>query len=228
MLEPKYKYLQIALNRSLAEAKEVIAGLPASNRIIIEAGTVFIKRYGEAGIKFLVSQWQEKVGGQAYVLADMKCMDRGLTEVQAASRAGAKAITCLGLAPPETIDAFCAAGRQFGLQTAVDMLNVKFPFEILSKLKQLPDIVILHRGVDEATNREKMIPYHDIVKIKSTYNVFIAIAGGEEEKLVQRAFFNSADIAIVWQKFAQQPASAEQIAQKFLALIKGYALVKTR
>ncbi len=223
LLNPKYKYLQIAINRSYKEAQKIITSLPATERIIIEVGTVFIKRYGRQGIEFLVNQWRSKVGVKAYVLADMKCMDRGLTEVATAAQAGAQAITCLGVAPIETIDAFVSACRQFGLDSVVDMMNIKFPFEILQKLKQQPDIVVLHRGVDESQNKEKTIPYENIIKIKSVYNNLIAIAGGEDKRSVQRAFFNGADIAIVWQKFAQTPQQTTQIAQDFLSSIKSYA-----
>ena len=40
----------------------------------------------------------------------------------------------------------------------VDMMNVEFPFEVLQKLKHLPSVVVLHRGVDENnTNKSKQI-----------------------------------------------------------------------
>ena len=46
-LNPKKKYLQVALNSTLGEARKIINSLPVSDRIIIEAGTPLIKRYGE-------------------------------------------------------------------------------------------------------------------------------------------------------------------------------------
>ena len=42
-LNGKKRYLQIALNGDLADAQKIIARLPASDRIIIEAGTPLIK-----------------------------------------------------------------------------------------------------------------------------------------------------------------------------------------
>lgn len=58
-LNPKLHYLQVALNGSLEDAREIIFSLPKSDRIIIEAGTPFIKRYGEQGIR-QISQWYEQ------------------------------------------------------------------------------------------------------------------------------------------------------------------------
>ena len=58
-LNPKKRYLQVALNSTLEEAKKIIDSLPISDRIIIEAGTPLIKRYGEYGIR-QIRDWYEK------------------------------------------------------------------------------------------------------------------------------------------------------------------------
>ena len=42
ILDPKKAYLQIALNSTLDEARKIIAQLPRSERIIIEAGTCLL------------------------------------------------------------------------------------------------------------------------------------------------------------------------------------------
>ena len=77
MLNQRSKYLQIAFNRSLDEVKGMIAMLPASEKIIIEAGTPLIKRYGKKGIIALKDWWEEKLQKPGYIVADLKCMDRG-------------------------------------------------------------------------------------------------------------------------------------------------------
>ena len=43
-LNPKKHYLQVALNSTLEDAREIISQLPISDRIILEAGTPFIKK----------------------------------------------------------------------------------------------------------------------------------------------------------------------------------------
>lgn len=226
LLNRKNKYLQIAFNSSIFEVEKMINDLPQTDKIIIEAGTSFLKQYGMPGLSKISNLWRNKIGKGAYVVADMKCMDRGGTEVQAVSKAGASAVTCLGLAPIETIDDFIRNCSLAGIDSMIDMLNVNFPFEILQKLKKQPNIVILHRGVDEGEETKKQIPYHDINRIKSAYNTVISVAGGEDARDARRAFFNGADISIVWREINNEPENTAVIVNKFLASIKGYA--KTR
>lgn len=46
------------------------------------------------------------------------------------------------------------------MDSMIDMMNVDYPNNILRKLKKPPDVVILHRGVDEEKfNKDKPIPY---------------------------------------------------------------------
>jgi len=222
MLDRRSKYLQIAFNRSLDEVKEMINMLPASEKIIIEAGTPLIKKYGQEGIRALKNWWSEKIKKPGYIVADLKCMDRGFTEVRIAAEAGASAVTCLGLAPIETINEFIKECERIGIDSMIDMLNVEFPFEVLQKLKKLPTIVVLHRGVDEnEKNKEKQIPYDQIHRIKGTYSkVLISVAGGETPREVIRTFFNDADIAVVWRSFYESPGNTAELAREFLKLVK--------
>lgn len=222
ILDRRLKYLQIAFNRSLPEVETMINLLPPSDHILIEAGTPFIKKYGVRGISELVGIWESCLGRKGYIVADLKCMDRGFTEVEAAAKAGASAATCLGLAPIETIDDFIKSCQEVKIDSMIDMMNVEFPFEILQKLKKLPDIVVLHRGVDEQLNKEKMIPHHNINRIKGAYNILISVAGGENLKDVTRTYFNGAEIAVVWRSFFDEPSKVGELAEQFLTTIKGY------
>lgn len=65
-LNPKKHYLQVALNSTLDEAYRIINCLPISDRIIIEAGTPLIKRYGENGIQQIYQWWQEHLTGKSF------------------------------------------------------------------------------------------------------------------------------------------------------------------
>lgn len=214
MLNKKKHYLQIAFNRSMDEVQEMVALLPRSDRILVEAGTPFIKNYGRRGIAAIKAWWP------GYIVADLKCMDRGSAEVGMAARAGASAATCLALAPIATIDSFIAECKNNNIDSMVDMMNVKFPFEILQKLKKLPDVVVLHRGVDEGEEKARVIPYYDINRILGTYSVFISVAGGESFKEVRRAIFNDANISVVWRSFYEKPEKTAELAQEFLKELK--------
>jgi 3-keto-L-gulonate-6-phosphate decarboxylase len=101
------------------------------------------------------------------------------------------------------------------------MMAVPYPLEVLRQLKRLPEVVILHRGVDEERfNPEKEIPFHEIQRIKSNYDIMIAIAGGDTFQEVQRAIFNDADIVVVWKSFYQNTGQTVKLAEQFLKEIR--------
>jgi bifunctional enzyme Fae/Hps len=267
ILNHRKKYLQVALNSTLEEARNIIFQLPASDRILIEAGTPLIKAYGghairqirdwadqrflfsgiDAGLRksgdlfdlaaeamagnLPVSNYppQKKIDfkkqknefGAPYIVADLKTMDRGDREAEIAARSGASAAIALGLAPIETIDSFIASCQNYGIDSMIDMMNVEYPIGVLRKLKKLPDVVIVHRGVDEERfNKEKMIPFYEIHRVKGAYNIMLSIAGGDTIREVQRAIFNDADIVVVWKEFYQKTADTAALAKKFLEEIK--------
>lgn len=165
---------------------------------------------------------KKEIAFTPYIIADLKCMDRAFTEVEAAASAGASAATCLGLAPVETIDAFIKRCEEIGIDSMLDMMNIEYPFEVLSKLIKPPTIVMLHRGVDEGEeNREKEIPYHEIERIKNVYDdVLVAVAGGETIREVITGAFNDADIIVVWRLFNENPEKIVAITNEFLKEIK--------
>ncbi len=253
-LSRKKRYLQIALNSTLEEAESIIAKLPQSDRILLEAGTPLIKRYGEEGIRKIKIWYERHLLGlpleepnsgssspasafflkfaqrsvsqgegefTPYIVADLKMMDRGKTEVEIAARAGAKAAVALGVAPIESLNSFIEACEENGLDAMVDMMNVEFPLGILDKLKKIPPVVILHRGVDEERfNKEKEIPLYEIRRIKGRYNIMIAIAGGDSIREAQRAIFNDADIVVVWKSFFQSGEDTGELARAFLKEVR--------
>lgn len=225
MLSTKTHYLQVALNSNLHEAARIIASLPASERILIEAGTPLIKEYGENAISSLYNLWSEKlitagIMVTPYVVADLKCMDRGEREVAIASSGGASAAVALGQAPVETLNAFIENCDKFSIDAMIDMMNVEKPYQILRKLKKLPKVIILHRGVDEEKYSEKMLPIHMINKIKGAFNTMISIAGGDTPREIQSAVFNGADIVVLWKDFYQATSDTSIIAENFLEKIK--------
>ncbi|OGG03932.1 hypothetical protein A2W14_05700 [Candidatus Gottesmanbacteria bacterium RBG_16_37_8] len=224
MLDKKTRYLQVALNNTLDEAREIISLLPQSPRIIIEAGTPLIKRYGLEAIRQLNSFWSYQLSShnlEPYIVADVKTMDRGQTEVLLAKDAGASAVVALGSAPIETINIFIKTCHENNLDSMVDMMNIDQPVKTLRNLRKLPDVVILHRGVDEEMfNKDKPIPYIQINKIRASYNTLIAMAGGDTIREVQRAIFNDANIVVVWKEFYKSTENTAKLAEEFLRAIK--------
>ncbi len=256
ILDPKKRYLQVALNSTLEDAHEIINLLPTSDRIIVEAGTPFIKRYGADGIRQIRRWYEERLWGSSpaqmritkteifklfgrtpasdsekklndgktilpYVVADLKTMDRGETEVEMAAEAGASAAIALGTAPIETLDSFIASCEAHGLDEIIDMMHDEFPLSVLRALKKVPQVVIIHRGVDEERfNREKQIPLHEIRRIKGAYDIMISIAGGDTLREVQRSIFNDADIVVIWKSVFQKTEETVELVNGFLKEIK--------
>ena len=142
-------YLQIALDApSLEGAKKVIEQLPGSDRIIIEVGTPLIKRYGTRVINEL-----RQIAKDKFMIADLKTLDVGKVEVDIAYEDTADAVVAAGLAPPETLDATVHEAKRLGIYAVIDMLNVEDVLGKLKSLKDFPDIVILHRGIDQESGR---------------------------------------------------------------------------
>ena len=215
-LSRRKKYLQIALNNDLIEARGIINQLPLSDKILIEVGTPLIKIYGSRAIKEV-----RNLAPSSYLVADAKVTDLAEREVELLAEAGANAVTCLGVAPLETIQEFINACKKYKVDSMIDMMNVDSAISILKKLKKLPTVVILHRGVDETDfSKEKMIPYYQIKQIKGSFNLIVSVAGGDTPKEIQSAFFNDADIVVVWKNFMQADDSVGKLAESFLKEIK--------
>jgi bifunctional enzyme Fae/Hps len=156
-----------------------------------------------------------------YIAADMKTMDRGRAEVAMAAEAGASAVIALGSAPIETQNAFIDACEEFGIDSMIDMMNVEFPLAVLRALKRPPSVVVLHRGVDEERdNRQKMLPLHEIRRVKGGYDLMIAVAGGDTPREIQSAAFNDADIVVIWKSVFESSEQTSELVENFLKTIQ--------
>jgi len=175
----------------MEDVERMIMYVPRDRRILIEAGTPFIKRYGAEGIQKLAAFWS------GYIVADIKVADGAREEVEMTWQAGAHAITALGYSSTETLDLFVQTCESLGMDSMVDMIHVDMPLKALRPMKRPPTVAILHRGRDEETTRGKVIQYKQITKIKSKYDVLISAAGGVDLREAQSAAFNGADIVVV-------------------------------
>jgi bifunctional enzyme Fae/Hps len=205
-------YLQISLdNPEIEIAKRVISQLPGSDRIIIEVGTPLIKRYGTK----VISQLRE-ITKDIFFVADLKTLDVGKVEVDLAYDETADAVVASGLAPAETLNAFVHEARRLGIYSVIDMLNVEDPLKKLRSLKEFPDIVGLHRGIDQETGREHGMEI--IPEIRQTFKdkkFLIAVAGGIVPETARQALQKGADIIIVG-RYVTQSKDAEHAIRDFL------------
>ncbi len=195
----------------------VVSLLPSSERMIYEAGTPLIKRYGIG----IVRDLRTIAPPGAYIVADMKTIDRAETEVSLCKDMGADAVIAMGTAPIETLNTFILACRKSGCDAMIDMMNVEFPLSILRALPYQPQVVVLHRGVDEEReNRAKMLPLFEIRRIKGSSDALIAVAGGDTPREVQSASFNDADIVVIWKSVFSPEHNTLELVEGFLKTIK--------
>jgi bifunctional enzyme Fae/Hps len=220
-LDPKQRYLQLALNYDSALAQRLLPRIEPSPRILIEAGTPFLKREGMGGLRLIRRLWR------GLVVADLKTTDGARMEVEMVAAAGAGAATVLGSSPVEALDLFVEACTGAGLASMIDMLGVADPLKTLMGMRRPPDVVVLHRGRDEEGTRGKVIQYRHVNRVRSKFDVLISAAGGVDLKEARSAIFNGASIVVVnlvrpgdpWEGISTE-ADIAAMARTFLATIE--------
>lgn len=212
---PKWNrpYLQIALDApDLEKTKQVLSQLPASDKIILEAGTPLIKKYGVGVISEI-----RGVVRDAFVIADLKTLDVGQVEVDMAFDETADGVVVSGLASVDVLDKFIYEAHRLGIYAIVDTMNVVDPVKMLSSLKELPDIVILHRSVDSEKSQKHRFEF--IGRIKKEFpDIMVAVAGGIEPDNAPEALKEGADIIIVG-RYITQSKDVERSAEQFINLL---------
>ena len=190
-LDSDKRYLQLAFNEDIRQMRRVLPSMVCDQRILIEAGTPYLKREGVNGIRAIRALWP------GHIVADLKASDGGAEEAAMAHGAGATAATVLGNSPTETLNCFIAACRRLEMAAMVDMLGVTDPLRVLMQLRLPPDVVVLHRGRDEESTRGKVIQYRHVTRVRSKFDTLISAAGGVDLREARSAIFNGASIVVV-------------------------------
>jgi len=209
-------YLQIALDiPSLGRAKNIIQELPESDRLILEVGTPLLKKYGVKAIRDL-----REVARDVFIIADLKTLDVGKVEVDLAFDETADAVVVAGVAAKETLDSFIYEAKKLGIYAVVDMMNIDDPVKRLKTLKDMPDIVILHRGIDMETGRT--LGLERIKELKQAFadkKFLVAVAGGIIPETAKEALAKGADILIVG-RYITQSKDVKRAVREFLELTR--------
>jgi len=207
-------YLQISLDiPELERTKKIMAQIPGSDRIILEVGTPLIKRYGTKVINEL-----RQITKDVFIVADLKTLDVGKVEVDLAYEETADAVVAAGLASAETLDSFIHEAKRLGIYAVVDMLNVEDPIKKLKSIREFPDVIVLHRGIDEETGRTIGL---DLIKeLRQTFGdkrFLIAVAGGIVPETAKEALEKGADIVVIG-RYVTQSKDIERAVREFLEL----------
>jgi bifunctional enzyme Fae/Hps len=195
-------YLQVALDLdSLSEVERIIDSLPDRERILIEAGTPLVKKFG-VGVVGKIRELKK----DAFIIADLKTLDVGRIEVKMAADETADAVGISGLGNVESIEKAVHEASKQGIYSILDMMNVDNFTEKLKKLTYKPDIVLLHRNVDLETlltergeELEEMTAWGNINEIKDVLgpDKLVAVAGGVTPDKVDQALESGADVIVV-------------------------------
>ncbi|MGB3906996.1 MAG: bifunctional 5,6,7,8-tetrahydromethanopterin hydro-lyase/3-hexulose-6-phosphate synthase [Methanomethylovorans sp.] len=208
-------YLQVALdNPNITAIRSIVAQIPKSDHVILEAGTPLIKRYGVD----VISQLRE-VRPDAFIVADLKTLDTGNLEARMVADATADAIVISALAPISTLQKAIEEAHKTGIYAVMDTLNCPDPVAVLNELKkmgQLPDVVELHRGIDIEETEHAWGNIADIKAFSTeSHKVLVAVAGGIRIDTMPVALEAGADILVVGRAITNAK-DVRQVAEKFI------------
>lgn len=189
---PERPILQLALDffdldRALEVAEEAVRG----GVDWLEVGTPLIKSEGLNAVR----EFKRRFPGMV-IAADMKTMDTGTAEVEAASKAGADVVIVLGVADDSTVREAVDAARRYGSKVMVDLLNVEDPVGRARRVEELGvDYVCVHIGIDQ--QMKGMDALDVLSKVASQCRVPVAIAGGINSETAAKAVELGASVVIV-------------------------------
>ncbi len=177
----------VDLKRALKNARAGITG----GVDWIEAGTPLIKSEGLHAVREL-----RRLFPDATIVADMKIMDTGRVEVEAAAKAGANIVDVLGASSDATIRECIQAGKNYGAKIVVDMIAVD---DVLSRAKLAEDFgadyVTVHCAVDE--QMEGKDPFDVLRQVSQALTIPVGVAGGINSETAAKAVEAGAAIVIV-------------------------------
>jgi len=157
----------------------------------LEVGTPLIKSEGLDAVREVKRRFPGKV-----IVADMKIMDAGRTEVEAAAKAGARVIDVLGTAMDATILECVQAGKNYGAQIVVDLIAVPDPVARARQVEELgADYITVHVAIDEQMRGED--PFAMLQAVSRAVRVPVGVAGGINSETAAQALASGASYVIV-------------------------------
>ena len=215
-------YLQVALDLDNLDVMErIIKDLPDKERVLLEAGTPLVKKFGVGVVSKI-----RALRPDAFIIADLKTLDVGRVEVKMAADETADAVAISGLGTVESIAKAIQETQKQGIYSILDMMNVAdFEEKLVALPDDLkPDIVLLHRNVDLETylaekgeDTSDISAWGNIRAIKEIINNgLVAVAGGITPDNVEEALEKGADIIIAG-RYIIGSRDVRRSAQDFLA-----------
>ena len=177
----------VDLPRAIEVAREAVAG----GADWVEAGTPLIKAEGLGAVRTLKAEFPEHT-----IVADMKTMDAGRTEVEYAAKAGAGVVGVLGAASDSTIKECAEAARNYGCKLIVDMIEVADPVAHAKRAQELgADYIGIHTAIDQQMRGES--PFETLKAVAETVVIPVSAAGGINSETAAAAVDAGAGIVVV-------------------------------
>jgi len=157
----------------------------------LEAGTPLIKSEGLNAIRKLREKFPTKT-----IVADMKIMDAGRTEVEIAAKSGANIVCVLGAASDATIKECVEAAHNYGAKIQVDLIAIKDAKKRAIEVEKLGvDYIGVHCSIDDQMRGKD--PFRELKDIARHITIPIAVAGGINSETAADAVKAGASIIIV-------------------------------
>jgi len=184
--------LQVALDfLELPRALKVAEAAVAGGADYIEAGTPLLKSEGLDAVRRLREMFPDKT-----IIADMKTMDAGKVEAEAAAKAGANVLTVCAAAAESTIRQCVEAGGHHGIEVAVDLIGIAEPVDFARRAGELGVAWLdVHCGID--TQMSGGDPLGLLREVRAATGLTLAVAGGINSETAARAVEAGADVVIV-------------------------------
>jgi len=217
--------LQLALDfvnlaQALRAAREAVAG----GDVWLEAGTPLIKSEGLDAVRTLRQEFPA-----ATIVADMKVMDAGRTEVECAAKAGANVVHVLGVASDSTIEDSVAAARRYDARICVDLLGLPTAEAMIARAQQAQSMgaahVCIHTPIDMQMRGE--VPFELLAAVASQVDIPVAVAGGINSETAPEAVKAGASIVIVGGAITKAPDATAATAAILQAMATGQAVATT-
>jgi len=207
----------LELDRALQVAEEAAAG----GADILEAGTPLIKSVGLDSVRRLRARFP-----RLDIAADMKVMDAGRIEVEAAAKAGATRVHVLAAASDATLAECVEAGREYGARIVADLLGAADPVARAKQVAALGvDALDVHVAIDEQMRGAD--PFGLLRAVAAAVEIPICIAGGLHSENAHLAVEAGASVIIVGGAISKAADAKQATADLKRAITEGVSLPTT-
>ncbi len=219
MVELREPTLQVALDYiNLSQALRCAREAYAGGARWLEAGTPLIKAEGLDAVRRLREEFADSV-----IIADMKIMDAGRVEVEAAAQAGADIVTVLAGASESTIAECIEAGRRYDALIMVDLIEVAEPARRAAQAEELgAALVDVHCPIDRQMRGED--PFEMLREVVQAVEIPVGVAGGINSETAAAAVAAGARLVIVGGAITKASDAAEATRVILRAMRTGEAV----